>query len=142
MNEHIDVLAQSAVDCAQAEIHLAIYMMRQSGLYEQAAPQFDEGEWGMLTSTSALGYIYEFILKRLNEEQRQNSFERCFDIAAVNYFERTGAANSAHLASVCMRGLETEQNKWFFNAGRLSCNEQEGLYETFRSSFSLKYNLN
>jgi hypothetical protein len=142
MNELTDILAHSAVDCAQAEMHLAIYLMRQSGLYEQADSLFDEGEWGMLTSTAALGYMYEFILKRLSEEQKRNSFEPCFDKATVQYFAKTGASNASHLAYVCMKSLDRQENKTFFDIGRISCNEQEGLYKNFRSSFSLKFNLN
>jgi len=141
MPDITDILADSAVTCAHSEMNLAIYLMRSSGIYEKPEETFDEGEWGLLTSTAALGYIYEFIQRRLSEEQRQNLFEPTFEKAAINYFAQTGASEPSELAMTCMQGLEREENHTLFTIGKLACSEGEGLFKHLLTNFMLKYGL-
>ena len=141
MKDIIDVLATSAIDAAHAEMNLAMYMIKNSGSYEKVGDKLDLNEWGMLTSTAALGFIYEYIVKRLPEEQRNSLFEPCFDKAAIGYFQRTGVDNADKLALACMKSVNLDEPKTVFMLGRKACNQQEGMFKGLLTHFGVKYKL-
>lgn len=147
MNQIINILAESAADSADAEMRLAIYTLGEMEIYKKVGLDFlrnetnyNEQEWGLLTLATTLGYISEFIHKRLTEKQRHTLFEQCFDTAVLWYFKKTGASNPEKMAASVRRAIHLEEPQLFFKIGQTACDKNYGISRHLVTAFATKYN--